>query len=248
MNRYYACLWDGRDLPHYSGKAYDVRYVLNLLRNIRRHDPQGHLTMLVDPVYWSEVRDTLGLESEHHRLAPFRGDDVGGWSRVLEIFRPDLRPDSDQRCLAVGLDTVFVDNPQWLFDWNLHPVGLPLDPYSNHHACDAVIGFSLEGAEMIWARYLKERAKNRMADCLFGRLPSEMVLLRHMWKENQWAPWEPKPRKLLSYKCHVLGFRHPKDTAPRPVPMDEAIVVYFHGNPKPKDLPKDDPIRKEWES
>jgi len=231
----FCCLWNGTDLPNYSGGVYDLTWVDRLHRNIQRRLPGGSLTVLVDMFYWDKIVQTYGPAVPYH-VIPLLELGIGGWSNVLEIFAPDLRPAEGQRHLAVGLDTVFISDPSWLFQWCAAPVGLPRDPIFTKTVCDAVISFDAEGASIVWDEF-QRASDSRMSRYLMMNRPSEMMLLRSLWDKYQWPMLEPEPRQLLSYKCHV------QKTGLCP----ETSVVYFHGRPKMIDLPQTDPIRMEWE-
>ena len=228
----YACLWKGDDLPHYSANKYGARDVANLARNVKRRIPEGELHIFVDKENLSEVQDTGAI------IHPFIGIGCGGWSHSFEAFFPDYWPEPDERVLWMGLDTVIMGDPSWLYLWDESPVGLPLDPYATPQPCDAVISFDRQGAEIIWRAY-QEVAVNKMRDFLMGTNPSEMYLLRHLYKIHGWAPLEEHPKKLLSYKQHVLC---------EGLDPLETDIVYFHGNPKLPDLTKGNPVRMEWEA
>ncbi len=237
-HRYFACLWDGKDLPGYSGGVYDTQYVINLARNIARHDPKGRLTMICDGPCGGALAERLAHDDGNSpgvrvNIEGFAEFGCGGWSPMLDIFNPIRWPTGDDRCLMIGLDTVFLNDPSWLFEWSGGPVGLPLDPYHPKLACDAVVSYDRYGAEMIWGRYQHE-LKTRMKSCLYRGKPSEMALLRKLFAENRWDPIEPKPERLLSYKAHVLKGK----------PFTKATAIYFHGHPKPHSLKSNDPVRQ----
>lgn len=276
MRRVICCLWAGDDLPSYSANKYTEYDVARLRRLIRKHLPGEHtFNVMTDAVWFSKLsalQSTLyettqgffehDLNSKEEELSPpytaskssvlnelsdvelwrFTGTDCGGWSKVLEAF--GLPPDKD-RTLLIGLDTVPINDISWLFDWDESPVGLPWDPLFTDVACDAVVTFNNEGAQQVTQRYSKERL-NGMKDYLMGIRPSEMMLLRAMFKENKWSALEPfPPKKLLSYKAHVKPVCGPF-LGVGPIPLDEASIVYFHGTPKPGELPLEDPIGQIW--
>lgn len=233
-----SCLWKGEDLPAYSNNAYDVSDLERLWRGVQRSVPPPYrMVVLIDEHYEAKIdrQDTLyGVT-----FAPFKGDGCGGWSNMLEAFRPWLRPQGDERVVLVGLDTVFVGDCSWLFEWDRAPVGLPWDPFETETVCDGVVSFDEPGAQLVWDAFIHERDRNQMKDHVLAGKPSEMMLLRALWRLHDWPTLEPVPRRLLSYKVHVKA---------KKMAWEDASIVYFHGKPKPKDLPEDHPIRTVWES
>lgn len=237
LYRIICFLWRGEGLPSYSQNVYDLDYVVNLKNGIKRCLGGGQLAVMTDDYY-------LPLLASHPDLndvefIPFEGHGIGGWTNVLEAFRPDLRPKFCDRFLLVGLDTVFINDFSWLFEWDHAPVGIPRDPFDTKTVCDAVISFDKQGAKIVWDFYLKEVARNQMKDHLLARKPSEMMLLRTLSKVHKWKNLdETNPGMLLSYKAHVVRDRRL---------WRNSSIVYFHGHPKPADLPKESEIRKVWE-
>lgn len=238
-----ACLWsdDRRELPGYSGKAkWSIGVVSALVLNARRRVPGCRFVLLVDEV-WARAYDAIvtspggGAARIPDALVSFSGADCGGWSRICEVFRPDLAPRAGERNLFVGLDTVFVDDARWLFEWDHAPVGLPLDPYHAPERCDAVVSYDAEGAALVWAAYEESRDRDGMRADLYAGKPSEMALLRRLSREHGWPPLEPGFHRLRSYKVH--GSQRVQGTT----------VVYFHGTPKPQDLPEGNWVRGELE-
>ena len=230
-----ACLWRGTDLPGYSNDVYDPEYVVALARGVKRHFDDARLHVLVDEYYHSALAQHSGMTGVN--LIPFEGEGCGGWTNVLEAFRPSLNPNQGEtRTVLVGLDTVFMRNCDWLFEWSSSPVGLPMDPIMHGNPCDAVVTFDHHSTDIIWSRYVRERERDRMAKYHLGSVPSEMMLLRAMFHEQRWSPLEWEERKLLSYKCHVRAGRD----------VELASLVYFHGNPKPHQLDMRDKVYQEW--
>lgn len=234
-NRVFSCLWKGEDLPGFCNNVYGPKYVECLNRGVRRHVPNGQLTMLCDEYYYQILKKDKRFNSV--RLEKFAEPGVGGWSRIFEVNRENLRPKLGKRHVWVGLDTVFMGNCQWLFDWSYSPVGLPMDPFHPHVACNGVWTWDYEGAAFVWDEYQAAKASKMENYQLFGR-PSEMMLLRYLFKAEGWVPLEDKPRKLLSYKRHVLFGYNPWKM--------QTSITYFHGNPKPHQLKRDNLMSAEW--
>lgn len=247
-------LWQGDDLPGYSANKYDLEYVARLARGVWRWcGEDAELVIIADDHYAPLLRAYVAERAPYHtdwrtrfRVDIMAGFGIGGWSNVLEGFRPGLQPKEGERVVMVGLDTVFVGDSSWLFDWNEAPIGLPLDPYHDPEPCDAVIVVSPDGAWTVWNYFIAEAKRNKMKDHLMAGVPSEMMLLRHLSKVHGWAKLEPRATRLLSWKVHLnKNLFTPKTISPR-WPSGTSLV-YFHGRPKPADLPEEDPIRKEWE-
>ena len=237
MHRIFCCLWKGEDLPGFSADKYDVSDVAKLARGFRRHLTVEHEFVLIVDANYDYAARTL-LPDDLVTVLPMEGWGIGGWSNMLEPYRPGLR--SSERSLLVGLDTIVVGNCDWLFEWDEAPMGLPWDPFQKETVCDAVVTWDKHGAEIVWEAFLKSRKDGMKCHLLFGR-PSEMILFRDLWTQLGWPTLELTPKRLLSYKCHVKG-RSGRDRS-----WDKASIVYFHGNPKPCHLHKTHPLRQEWE-
>lgn len=236
-----ACLWDGKDLPAYSAGKYGPEDAIRLCENFRRHVPQdeGFEFLLFVDAHFLNVMQQVQRPAEM-KLIPIMPSPLGGWTPVFSAFHPDFTPPGS-RTVLVGLDTVIMNDPSWLWDWDHAPVGLPLDPYFPDEVCDAVVSFTHEGALLVWGEYQRACDDGSMGkDYCMGKRPSEMILLRHMRKGRGWTTFHDTgdQKKLLSYKVDVLnGGRDPS----------RATLVYFHGNPKVWHLDQDDLVKKEWE-
>lgn len=245
MRHVIATLWVGDDLPDYSANKYGIRDVVRLWRGMRQHVTDGVLHVLCDDVmlnqlrFSSEMMPFLMEDTKSCLLHRMRKVGIGGWSNVLEAFHPAFWKDigSPDRVLLVGLDTVFVRNSDWLFDWNQAAVGIPCDPFvpEENPPCDAVVTYGEEGRKLVWDEYERTRPLDPFPH-LYNDQPSEMALLRHLHTQHQWPLLEGLRReKLISYKgCHVS-----QDGVP-----ETATIVYFHGTPKPSELPIDDPMQE----
>ena len=244
-------LWKGENLPAFSENAYGPQDVVRLWKGARRH-LTGPLRFVVfcDEHYFELLAapeaalmvERAGLDWAESRLVRYAGHGIGGWTNVMESMNPQSFIDGTfvgSRVLLVGLDTVFVGDSNWLFDWNAAPIGLPRDPYSGYQPCDAVVTFDYEGARAAWGEYLRAKQKHPFPHMLGGK-PSEMVLLQHLWKmDGDWPYLEPEAKRLLSFKGAKL---HDVDRVP-----NGTSIVYFHGRPKLWDLEPTHPVRVEWE-
>lgn len=226
--RVFSCLWRGEDLPEFCTDVYDAEYVESLAAGIERHVPNGTLTLLTDEFWYPKVVHRL----PHVRHERFLGD-APGWLRIMECFRPGLQPDEDERCMWMGLDTVLIGDCTWLRDWDESDVGLPLDPIHPPKPCNAVTTYNRKGAQIMWEASQQPGVENYT---LFGRFPSEMVLQRELSVQHNWWPLEARPKLLLSYKKHVV----------KGADWRNASIVYWHGAPKPHQLPDTNKVKKEW--
>lgn len=250
MRTVLTCLWAGHDLPDYSAGKYGPADVLNLWRGVRKHVTDGRLCVLADETFQQALQGPLfdelvGRLSQEEQVAlphtllvkPMHGygRKHGGWSHVLEAFNPALvKSLGGSRLLLVGLDTVFVRNSDWLFDEPFESeVGLPADPYNlNGPPCDAVVTYAAAGADIVWTEFMLANESVVWPYPYFGRA-SEMVLLQALAARHGWVKLEGDYMdRLVSFKAVVR---------PHGLP-DSATIVYFHGSPKPRELPADHPL------
>jgi len=225
-----ACLWEGKDLPSYSANAYqDLRYVRHLAKAAQ--DVGGKLTLIADNHYHPIVSKAAipGVD-----LVRMNGYGCGGWSPILEAFRPDLRPWNDSRHVLVGLDTIVTGDIRWLWEWDDAPIGVPMDPYETDTVCDAVWTFDRLGSAIMWDAFMASMKTGMRAHYYAGR-PSEMALVRDVWRTRRWPTLDSS--KVASFKAHYC--RAAGDLS--------ASIVYFHGRPKPADLDRNHPLRAIWE-
>lgn len=235
-------LWEpaGKDLPEFT-RHYDERYVWALIAGLGRNlTPPWKLQLWVDK-YWLDALFQFlfskPLMVPLLELIPFKGPDVGGWSRMMDIYRPEYQPEGSERILAVGLDTIITGNCDWLFAWDEAPAGFIRDPFQSTTISNSVSTFNRCGATELWRRHVHAVQLGYAGLTQFDR-PSEMHLMREWWELGRWSEndgckrmpcLEESPKRLLSYKAHVLptkGKRIDGDTS----------IVYFHGAPKPHEL------------
>jgi hypothetical protein len=231
MRRVRSWLWnkDGKT-PDYSDGVYDHKYVYNLLCGLNRYlCPPWHLELWVDE-FWYERR--LFFEAAHHclSLVRFTDEEKGGWTRMMQIYGPEHRPEEGERILAVGMDTIITGDIDWLFEWDEAPCGFPYDPYVTDTICNGVSTFDRKGADILWKAYLSQDFDND--DMWMGNKPSEMMLMRKVWKEHGWPVLDDST--LFSFKAH---YQQKREGTP--------CIVYFHGIPKPHDI--GGPLRFMWD-
>jgi len=214
----------GTDLPKYSACQYGPEHVEAIRRGLQRSVTDPELKVLVDEHFLD-----LG--------EPFAYDHVGGWSRRMEAFAPENAPPPGERYVLFDLDQIIVGPCDWLWDWDEAPLGMPRDPYVPEKPCSTVVSYDNVGAAMMWEAYhsvdgsrfaLPKGGQDRF---------SEMEVMRYLFAENDWPFLEDEPRRLLSYKVHVTKKR---------MSWNRASIVYFHGRPKPQDLPSA-ALRGTWE-
>ena len=137
-----CCLWEGFDLPSYSQCKYGPEYVQALSNGL---GPDIELVCYTDR-YWTGFDDICEWK-------PFEHEHRGGWSRRLEPMAPENRPRGAERHVLLDLDTIIVGDCSWLWEWDLAPVGCPLDPYFTNEICSTVVTYNEEGAQIIWDAY-----------------------------------------------------------------------------------------------
>jgi hypothetical protein len=121
--------------------------------------------------------------------------------------------------MLVGLDTIIVGNIDHMVDWcmNGDRIALPRDPYKPEQSCNGVA--------------LVPAGHRKVFDDWRGE--SDMVWLRKF-------PWKPIddlwPGQVLSLKAHKI----------RDVGLQEARIVYFHGDPKPPAVMNLAWVRQHW--
>jgi hypothetical protein len=125
----------------------------------------------------------------------------------------------DLPMILVGLDTIIVRNIDHLAEYCLtgEKVALPRDPYKPER--------SINGVALVPAgqRYIFDQWRGE----------NDMEWLRKF-------PWQPIddlwPGEVLSLKFHDV----------RRKGLQDARIVYFHGNPKPNEMLANDWVRENW--
>lgn len=213
-------------IPVYSRDRYGPQWVDRLYRGLQRWMPEPfRMLCLVDREY------EFAEDVEQVELI----DPSEGWMAINEAFRPDLGVESG---ILVGLDTVITGDLSDICALDGSDIFAPRDPYKLRMPCNALVRFNAAGADYLWSEWNRDRAYWR-GECVYAGHPSEMVFLRRLWPRADWQYIDDLlPGQVVSYKVHVRSQGGGKD----------ARVVYFHGNPKPCDLPASDPVRLAWEA
>lgn len=116
--------------------------------------------------------------------------------------------------LFVGLDTVITGSLDDLFSYSGN-LGLMSDPYRPHRAGNFIVRCKYRPD--IWEQYYKE------PDVYRSRHKNEMEYLEGFEHDRLDHKF---PGQVLSYKAHVQCGRDASD----------ARIIYFHGQPKPRDV------------
>ena len=177
------------------GTKYGPEYVNRLAASVARHTTVPH-----EFVCWTD--DSTGLACAR---API-GTDLPGWWAKLVLFTPHT-----ERLLFLDLDTVIVDNMDFLFEYD-GPFAILSDFYHPAHYGSAVMSIAPGFGASIWADYTEAQ---------HGRWWGDQV-----WIETC-APgadrWQDLyPGKIVSYKVQC------QDGVPA-----GASIVCFHGEPRP---------------
>ena len=86
----------------------------------------------------------------------------------------------------------------------------------------------------IWP-WWKANENKLMQECLYKGHPSEMVLLRNYYGDSPCLDhYFPE---IASYKMHIQT---------KFVSIRESSIIYFHGKPKPHELPGEPWVRYHW--
>lgn len=215
------------EIPRYSRDRYGPEWADRLYRGFAQHMPEPfRFVCLVDREYpFAEPVEQIELV-----------DPSEGWMAINEVYRPDLGVTDG---IFVGLDTVICGDLSDICALSGADIFAPRDPYHLRMPCNALVRFNANGARYLWNEWNRDRPYWRR-ECLYQGHPSEMVFLRRLWPRADWQYLDDRlPGQVASYKVHIRSEGRP---------LDSARVVYFHGNPKPCDLDKSDPVRQAWEA
>jgi hypothetical protein len=217
-------LFQGEHVPAHSRGIYDASWVDKLYRGVARNTmvPFRFVCLVNQPYDFEEDVTSVRL-----------WDPEEEWMAINEIYRNDL---GVERGVFFGLDTIIVGNLDELLTWS-GDFGLLSDPFRHQTICNGIVSFGRAWADRLWDDWNEDREKIR-ATCQINGSPSEMAFLRQR-KDPAWVLLDKTwPGRFLSYKAS--GLKHQEMIS------EEARVVYFHGKPKPHQLPEASPLLEHW--
>lgn len=165
---------------------------------------------------------------------PFRLE-TNNCAHVLEVFRKDV---DLGRFIFMGLDTVIVGSLEELASYD-GSVACIRSPRKGWIATGVMMGETSRLPD-VFAR-LEHDYETLKDVCMMGGMPSDVRLLHRLLLPNEYPDVidDLYPGRVISYKRHYLEDRYD---------LTEARIVYFHGNPRPNALPKNDPVGRVWVS
>lgn len=192
-----------------SGGDFDMSHVHALFRNLQRS--------LTIPFEFSVLTDCSGAMEEWY--IPFRYKWPGWWSK-LELFRPFLFNDDD-RIVYIDLDTVFVGNINWIFDFSGEFMILR-DFNKLRQWATGLMAWEGQPSAIPYTYFLN----SPMAHMCSSPGGDQRFLMGCLQEKIDYQYWQDQfPGRVVSYKKHVL-LR--EDSLP---PQDS--VICFHGQPRP---------------
>lgn len=202
-----------------AGPKYGPEYVNRLWAGVQRFLSRSHrFVCLTD--------NRGGLRQEIETLPLELGGLIGWWHKVA-LFKPPGGLE-DSRLIFLDLDTVIVDNIDFLLDYQ-GPFGVLRDFYRPNGYGSAVMSIAPGYQRGIWEKFA-EHPKLWMAEFAGDQDFIRMCVNgADLWQDLY-------PGKIVSYKVHCQnGIPH------------DARITCFHGEPKPADLRPENPIRRMWE-
>ena len=246
LKRIRSWLWQPTgDLPSFT-EGYDERYVAALMSGLGRHVTlPWRLELYCDRHWFDRLNEWLKGHPQWlatDMLLPIlMQEPFNGWAHMMEIFKPEHhRPARGERILAVGIDTIIVGDCDWLFEWDEADCGWIADPYAKGTISNSVMTFNNLGAACLWDRYLEAKRQNFPQWCRMFDQPSEMMIMREHFSKYIHPLLEEEPHRLLSYKAHTRDGLW--------WPGTPVSIVYFHGSPKPHELPFGHPLLSHWQN
>lgn len=222
MRTIVTALWRASDMPPEATGVYDYRYVGHLAHAMKRMG--GRVLVLADAAN-ADVHRHPDLRHLRSAIDVVRLHDYGygGWSHLIECWRPSCAPPPGERYAFAGLDTVFMRPAEWLFeDHGQGPIWATAHP-DGPGVCSGMVSYTEEGAGLLWQRFVESHARGKMREFTYDGRICEMVLLDRVCRPHKWPTIDDKfPGRVASYKLHMLtGQRKDPD------------IVYCHGKPKP---------------
>lgn len=215
-----TALYRGQDVPQHSRHIFDPSWADKLYRGINRFCDDFEFVCLVDDDY--DFKEDI-------RAVPFEND-FRNMFCLLEALRGDY---GGGHRLFMGLDTIITGDIDHIAEFR-PDFAMIRDPYFPRRA-SGVMSFSVEKGQEIYEKFQADVNKNRfqMMNCV-----SDMIWLDGNVPVAETAILQDEfPNQILSYKVDIRDQNGP--TA-------DARIVYFHGDPKPHQLPDGDPWRAHW--
>ena len=191
------------------GTKFSLDYVYNLKAMVERNTTKEHRFVCFSDKEIDGI-DTIILP-----------EGMKGWWNKLYLFHPDNGLSGN--ILYLDLDTVIVNNIDWLLEWDGNFMGIEDLGASNSHEPNlkgvmqsGVMYFKHERNKKIWKHYTKNKVEIEHTIRGDGEYLNEVLprnyrtLLQHKF-----------PNKLASYKYHIYPNR----------PNDDVSIVCFHGRP-----------------
>jgi hypothetical protein len=184
------------------GSLYGPEYVNRLKAMVRRHTtrPYRFLCLTDDPTGVSCATAPIGTN-------------VPGWWAKLVVFQPHPALEGD-RCLFLDLDTVIMDNMDFLLDYG-GEFAILRDFYQPREWGSAIMSVAPGFGEHIWRQF-----NDMPLDVMTGFWGDQAWIRQCLARADLWQ--ELFPGKIGSYKADALA------DSPR-----EFAVCCFHGTPKP---------------
>jgi hypothetical protein len=192
------------------GDKFSLDYVYNLKSMVERNTTVEH-----EFVCFTDRDDIPGVKTK--KLV----NGLKGWWNKLQIF--DRRHNLNERVVFFDLDTVIVNNIDWLMEWNGLFMGIedlgatnPHQPHLKNRLQSPILAFDYNKNHDIWSHFIKNLDKILITyrgdgEYLHGVIPqSRRVLLQNVF-----------PDKIKSYKYHVYPNK----------PNEKTSIVCFHGRP-----------------
>lgn len=208
---------------------YDWVYAERLAAAVSRHS-----SLALD--IWTDRPERSAQGACTHALP--QGLGIHGWWWKLWLFSPEARQQlGGAHLLWLDLDTAITGDLDGLI-----AEARDLDHFL---ALRSVLPPSRLGSGVMWIPatmgttiWDRWNAKGRPQDSIFGDQRWIQECVEKGAEPHPTAYWQDVwPGRLLSYKCEVQ-----KGHA-----RDDATIVYFHGTPRPHQLPADEPLRRIWE-
>jgi len=210
-------------IPH-STEIYDASWADKLYRGLARNTSfDFELVCLVDDDY--DFKEPI-------RSVPFNNLEEGWWA-IREKYRSDI---CDGKRVTMGLDTIICGDVDEIFSYDDF-FAVISDPGNHRVICNGVTiastDFIVEYQQMMDTDYKQVYKESMMTTKKYNpnnAIPSEMRLLQVRYPKADRLD-RIYPDKIFSYREHIMK---------EPYKLDNARIVYFHGEPKPPELNNED--------